>query len=115
LDIMLGIAKYMGFSKVILLGCDYLGSPKLEGHFYSDVEPEYGDDDPSYAERIKKVAGNLDVLAIFPEGISCSVFKSATFEEYFGLPEFYQSNTQIVEEEYLVMMRKAALGKQIWM
>ena len=115
LDVMLGIAKYMGFSKVILLGCDYLGSPKLEGHFYSDVEPEHGNDDQSYAERVRKVAGNLDVLAIFPKGISCSVFKSATFEEYFGLPEFYQSNTKIVEEEYLVMMRKAAPGKQIWM
>jgi hypothetical protein len=116
LDIMLGTAKYMGFSKVILLGCDYLGSPKLEGHFYAE-EPDYGygDDDPSYAGRIKKVAGNLDVLAIFPKGISCTVFKSATFEEYFGLPEFYQSNTKILQEEYLVMMRKAATGKQIWM
>ncbi len=114
LDMMIGIAKYMGFSKVILLGCDYLGSPKLEGHFYSDDEPKYGNDDPSYAERIKKVVGNLDVLAIFPKGISCSVFKSATFEEYFGLPEFYQSNTKIVGREYLDMMRKAAVGKQIW-
>jgi hypothetical protein len=114
LDIMLGIVKYMGFSKVILLGCDYLGSPKLEGHFYSDGEPEYGDDDLSYAERLKKVAGNLDVLAIFPSGISCLVFKSATFEEYFDIPERYQSNTKIVEREYLDMMRKAALKKQIW-
>jgi hypothetical protein len=114
LDIMLGIAKYMGFSKVILLGCDYLGSPKLEGHFYSDDEPKYGDDDPSYAERLKKVAGNLDVLAIFPKGISCSVFKSATFEEYFDLPERYQANTKIVEGKYLDMLRKAAQGKQIW-
>lgn len=114
LDVMIGFAKYMGFSKVILLGCDYLGSPKLEGHFYSDAAPEYGIDDPSYANRIKKVAGKLDVLAIFPKGISCSVFKSATFEEYFGLPELYQSNIEILEEEYLPMMRKASLGKQIW-
>ena len=119
LDIMLGIAKYMGFSKVILLGCDYLGSPKSEGHFYSDGQTEYGSDDPTYVDRIKKVAGklDLDVLAIFPEGISCSGFKSATFEDYFGMPEFYKSNIEIVEEEYLVMMRKAAHGKrkQIWM
>ena len=32
LDIMIGIAKYMGFSKAILLGCDYLGQPKVDGH-----------------------------------------------------------------------------------
>lgn len=115
LDIMISLAKYLGFSKVILLGCDYLGSPKLEGHFYSDSIPSYGKDDPQYVARIKEVAGELDVLPIFPKGISCSVFKSATFEEYFGASEVYQSNIEIVDEEYLIMMRKAAKATQIYM
>ena len=112
---MISFAKYLGFSKAILLGCDYLGSPKLEGHFYSDSVPAYGNDDPQYVARIKKVAGELDVLVILPKGSSCSAFKTATFEEHFGAAEVYQSNTEIVDEEYLIMMRKATLNNQIWM
>lgn len=115
LSIMISLAKYLGFSKVILLGCDYLGSPKLEGHFYSDSVPVYGKDDPKYVARIKKDAGGLDVLVILPKGSSCSDFKTATFEEYFGASDVYQSNIEIVDEEYLIMMRKAAIKTQIWM
>ena len=36
LSIMIGVAKHMGFSKCIILWCDYLDSPKFGGHFYSD-------------------------------------------------------------------------------
>ena len=115
LDIMIGLAKYMGFSKVVLLGCDYLGSPKLEGHFYSDSLPFFGKDDPEYVDRIKKVAGDINVLVILPKGSTCSAFESASFEEYFGASECYQSNLEIVDPEYLTMMRKAAKKNQIYM
>lgn len=115
LDIMLGAARYFGFSKVILLGCDYLGSPKLEGHFYADREPSVGVDDPSYAARISQAAGNLDVLAIFPKGHESPVFKSATYGDYFGCTEKYQVNNEFIDAEYLSMMRKAAKAKQIYM
>ena len=115
LDMMIGFAKYMGFSKAVLLGCDYLGSPKFEGHFYSDSIPFYGDDDPEYVERIKKISGELDILVILPKGSACSAFKSSTFEEHFGAAEVYQSNIDIVDKEYLSMMRKAALNNQIYL
>jgi hypothetical protein len=115
LDIMLGLAKYLGFSKAILLGCDYLGSPTLEGHFYSDSIPFYGTDKTQYVTRIKKVAGELDVVVILKKGSLCPEFESATFEEYFGVPEYYQSNTEFIDEEYLTMMRKGSQYKQIYM
>ena len=34
LDGMLGMAIYMGFKDIILVGCDYLNSPVKPGHFY---------------------------------------------------------------------------------
>ena len=107
LDMMIGLAKYMGFAKVILLGCDYLGSPTLVGHFYADSIPFYGTDKTQYVTRIKKVAGELDVVVILKKGSLCSVFESYTFEEYFGAPEYYQSNMEFIDEEYLIMMRKS--------
>lgn len=116
LDIMLGVAKYLGFSKVVLLGCDYLGSPKLEGHFYSDAIPVCGIDEPKeYTSRIRKVAGQLDVTVILPTGYSCKYFDVASFKDYFGALEFYQSNEEIVGSEYLLLMRKAKQQNQIYM
>lgn len=115
LDIMLGLAKYLGFSKVILLGCDYLGSPKLEGHFYGDSLPVYGPDDPDYVSRIERVAHGLDILVILKEGSSCKSFKSATFKECFGASECYQSNAEIINQELLVLMRDAKAHNQLYM
>jgi hypothetical protein len=116
LEMMISLAKFMGFAKVILLGCDYLGSPTLEGHFYADSIPFYGADKPEYVTRIKKVAGELDVVVILKKGSLCPVFESYNFEEYFGAPEYYQSNTEFIDEEYLIMMRKAEEKyTQIWM
>jgi hypothetical protein len=116
LDIMIGVARYLGFSKAILLGCDYLGSPKFEGHFYGDKIPVIGKDTPEeYFYRIRQVAGDLNILAIFPKGVRSPVFKSASFEEYFGCPEVYRDNHEIIDKEYLNMMRKAAPLRQIWM
>ena len=35
--------KIFRFKKIILIGCDYLGVPKLDGHFYSNNDPFVGD------------------------------------------------------------------------
>jgi len=115
LDLMIGVARYLGFSKVILLGCDYLASPKLEGHFYGDSVPFIGIDDPGYASRISNIVGDLEVLTIFPKGYESHFFKSASYGEYFGCTEKYQSNSEFIDTEYLAMMRKAAKGSQIYM
>jgi hypothetical protein len=113
LDIMIGAARYLGFSKAIILGCDYLGSPKLEGHFYGDEAPYLGIDDPGYASRISQLAGDLEVVAIFPQGYKSSFFKSASYGEYFGGEEKYQSNVELIDPEQMALMRRAARTKQI--
>ena len=116
LDIMIGVAKYLGFSKAVLLGCDYLGSPKLEGHFYSDEEPWFGDpvyDD--YLKRIKKVSEDIDILAIFPKGIKSTIFNSNSFDEYFDANEKKFFNEEIVNSKDLNLLRKAGIHEQLWM
>ena len=115
LHIMLGVAKYLGFSKAIVLGCDYLGSPKSEGHFYADSASFTGMDDRGYCEGIKKVAGDIEMLCIFPKGIKSLDFPSASFEEYFQSPELYRENNEFIDEEYLMMMRKCIPLNQICM
>ena len=121
LDMMLGAAKYLGFSKVVLLGCDYLGSPSMNSHFYSVDKPlvgkVMGDYTADYGNRIKKVADELklDVLTIFPKGIKSPVFKSQSFSEYFGLDEQYHNQSQIIIQDYYDMLKLADLKRQIHM
>ena len=84
LEIMIGISKYLGFKKIILIGCDYLGVPKLDGHFYSNNDPFVGDPiDDAYIQRIKKITTDMQVITIFPKGISSNEFKSFTYDEFF--------------------------------
>jgi hypothetical protein len=115
LDMMLGVAQYMGFSKAILIGCDYLGDPVMGGHFYANDIPKYEKADVAYANRIKGVAADLDILVLLPKGSKSSVFKSMSFEEYFNTQEKYHENFEIVDDQYLFMMRIAASKIQIVM
>lgn len=112
LDIMLGMAKYFGFSKAILVGCDYLGSPPVMGHFYADSEPFVGTYMVEYCARIKAVADGIDVLVILPQGVSSPDFRYSSYEEYFGLEKKYMKNDQIVDLKYLEWLREAAKNDQ---
>lgn len=115
LHIMIGVAKYLGFKKVILLGCDYLGEPKLEGHFYAYRKPAVGETDLPFCEKAKKITEGLDVIFVSLKGIQSPVFESAPFSEYFGGQENYLENTDIVDEKYLRLLRRGADKKQVYL
>jgi len=115
LHIMIGVAKYLGFKKVILLGCDYLGEPKLEGHFYAYRKPAVGETDLQFCEKAKKVADGLEVVFVSLKGIKSPVFESVSFDEYFGGQESYLENTDIVDEKHLCLLRRGAEKRQVYL
>ncbi len=116
-DVMLATAKYLGFSKAIVMGCDYFGTPPMLGHFYADYEPfEWNDPDDAYKEyRAKRVlaAKGIDVLVILPNGVSSPDFKYDSYENYFGLAKKYQENYEIIDSEYLDLFRIAEKSNQV--
>jgi hypothetical protein len=87
----------------------------MGGHFYADSAPSFIDPDPEYVRRIKLTAGDLDMVVILPTKSKSSSFKSTSFEKYFNFSETYHENHEIVNEEYLLMMREAANKQQIFM
>jgi hypothetical protein len=96
LETMIGISKYLGFKKLILIGCDYLGTPKLDGHFYSNSDPWVGEPIyDTYINRIKKLTNNIEVITIFPKGISSNQFKSFTYDDFFEQKNDENKNTQV--------------------
>lgn len=108
LEIMLGMAKYFGFSKAILIGCDYLGSPPMMGHFYADYKPFLGTYLSEYCARVRRASEGIDVLVILPQGISSPDFKFASYEEYFGIKKKYSENYELVDMKYIEYLRDAA-------
>ena len=117
LDFMLGVAKYLGFSKIVLLGCDYLGAPCMESHFYSTREPFKGEYKDEYVQHIKHIVDilKLDVTTVFPEGINSPAFKSQSFSEYFGVDEHLYHQSQIIDDDYLHLLRKADSKRQLYL
>jgi hypothetical protein len=119
---MIGIAKYLGFKKIILIGCDYLGVPKLDGHFYSHSDPWIGKKiDISYLERIKKLSKNMEVVTIFPKGISSNEFKSFTYDEFFRKDNNIKNkkiqikkNYEIISDNDINLLEKAAKYFQLY-
>ncbi len=112
LDIMLGVAKYMGFSKAVLIGCDYLGSPPVMGHFYADSKPFEGQYMEEYCDRVKIAAHGIDVLVILPSGVSSPDFTYASYEEYFSLEKKYTSNHEFIDTRHLELLRDAEKSNQ---
>ena len=114
LDTMLGVAKYLGFSKAVLIGCDYLGTPAVMGHFYADSKPFYENDEhlAEYRARLKVAAEGIDVTVILPEGSTSPEFDFDSYENYFGLKKEYRENVEFVDGEHLDLLRDAHQSSQ---
>jgi hypothetical protein len=115
LDNMIGLSRYLGFSKALILGCDYMCNPKMEGHFYADKIPVFGKEDLESQKRIRKSVRDLDVLVICPKGVSSNEFPSISFEEYFKAEEYYQTNKEIIDIDNLKLMQDIADAKLIFL
>jgi len=120
LDIMLGMAQYMGFSKAIVMGCDYLGTPTMLGHFYSDDEPHYASECHEegfshFRQRVKAVGKDIETLVILPEGATSPDFNYDSYENYFGLEKNYRNNFDFIDLKDIKLLREAAESNQAFM
>ena len=116
LDVMIGIAQYMGFSKAILVGCDYLGDPVAEGHFYSNSNSKFSKANDQYSKRIKFVSKSIELLVLFPPGVKTKYFNWMTFADFFGPQKKLYTNLDLIEDDYLPLMQEASSkSTQLWM
>lgn len=104
----IGLAISMGFKKAYLVGCDYLFSPKQDGHFYSYGPPRLSSlrGNP-YENLFKEVLGLID-LVLVTDGAESEWLPFVKYEEFTGRKLMYRENTELVREEYLRVFNKAA-------
>ncbi|MCW7493148.1 hypothetical protein ND861_11110 [Leptospira sp. 2 VSF19] len=113
-DVMMATAKYLGFKKAIIIGCDYFGVPPMLGHFYANYKPfEYNEANlAEYRERVLKASAGLDVLVILPKGIKSPDFNYNSYEEFFGIERVYQENYEFINSEDIESLNEAAESYQ---
>jgi hypothetical protein len=87
----LGIASYMGFKEIYLLGSDYLSDPPIYGHFY-DGFYESGDASSyeSYRQRASWMIEHVEkkgckVINVLKDKTYSSSIESITFEDLISL------------------------------
>ena len=116
LDIMITVAKFLGFREVILLGCDYLSDPPLQGHFYSNTDPFIENAiNEEYENRIREVSHGLDVTIILPKDSKSNIFKYKSIEEFIGKQSRCKKNSEFINRKDIDLLEIASTNKQLYM
>ena len=106
IEIMLGLAIYMGFKKAYLVGCDYFFKPYISGHFWSRFEQIIGNENFFYTELMDVINNAIDLTVITRAGIS-SHLKSVQYSDLFSVKENYKKAENIVSSTHLKIFDNA--------
>ena len=97
----IGVAIYMGFKKVILVGCDYLFTPIQGKHFYSGEAPVRSNRTENvYASLLGQASRHLEISLITDDNES-RWLPYETYEQATGKKLQYRKNLDLVSKEYL--------------
>jgi hypothetical protein len=102
---MIGMAMYMGFKKIYLVGCDYWFDPISRGHFYSDTVNVEEGSDFLYDDLMKIISKKLELIVVTRNGIKSPV-DYIEYTDLTGADERKQSAIDIVSSEDLAMLEK---------
>ena len=108
----LGVSIYFGFTKAILIGCDYLMTPRMYGHFYS-IPRKFGKVDYSnpYAKLLSEIRELIDV-EIMGINANSSWLKYHEYTNVANKPIKYRENVEILDSYSLNEMHRAYIDGQ---
>jgi len=115
LENSIGVAKYMGFKSIYLLGFDYLSTPKNEGHFYSSYKIIQGKPaTKEYIDRIVNATRNIEINLVLPKGYYSNFFNSVSIEEFTKNKQLIDLQKNFFNTKYLYLYKKAKSYNQIF-
>lgn len=116
LSAMLGIAVYMGFKDIILVGCDYASSPKMNGHFY-----EYGN---RPLTKHKHIYTEKPLLAIneyvnlrtvtINDGFTGDIVNEVEYKTLMKQELNYSENNEIIDSSALIALDETNMNYRIF-
>ena len=115
LSAMLGMAIFLGFEDVTLVGFDHLLKPKASEHFY-----EYGKLDKVFETAVlhenflKSAQEFLKLKVVSPNSDYIGhIIQSVSYEELTGSSPFFKENTEIIDNSDLKILEKCNYGYSI--
>ncbi len=104
---MIGMAIYMGFKKIYLVGCDYWFDPMSGGHFYSSANASTINESGNflYDDLMRIISNRVELIVVTRNGIKSPV-DYIEYTDLTGVDERKQSATDIVSSEDLAMLEK---------
>jgi len=116
LNAMVGLAVYMGFNEITLVGCDYTYRPRSQGHFFEFgkfpdlIEKEvFSKDLLSYVES----EANIETLTI-DENYVGEILNHTSYEELLLSKPHYQENRGIVSKNNLRKLNNVNMEYKIY-
>lgn len=113
---MLGLALFMGFKDITLVGCDYTFSPQGQGHFY-----EFGKFADSFHEEPFNKGFLLDaeryanIRVITPyEGYRGHILPCISYQELTGDEPIYKENHEILSKSDLLALNSSGMSYKIY-
>ena len=113
---MLGIAIYMGFKDITLVGCDYTMHPQMQGHFYDfGVYADTSNELPHAELFLTEAMKHARLRCVTPNAsYRGHIINSITYEELTGdLPRF-RENDEIILHKDLVTLDSCNLNYKIF-
>ena len=116
LSAMLGIALYMGFDEITLVGCDYTWKPRHHGHFYEFGKRPDKNVSEIYAEQFLLAASenaNISTITITNE-YTGQLIPSITYKDHTGKELCYKENYEIIRSADLIKLDKSNMSYRIF-
>lgn len=112
---MIGVAIYLGYRDITLVGCDYTFSPKMQGHFY-ERGPENSNEGTAFiGKTLNLIKDKVTIRTITPnEGFEGHVLNSMTYKDLVGQDPVYKENTEIVSESTLKDLDSVRMNYKIY-
>lgn len=96
---MIGVARYLGFSDITLVGCDYTFNPKMYGHFYEKGIGRTGHGAAFLPETFDLLKDKVTLRTVTPHAdFSSDVVPSLTYQELSGEAPDFKENSEIIAE-----------------
>jgi hypothetical protein len=108
----IGLAMNLGFTKAILVGCDYTFSPIQAGHFYARGPAIATNEVDNLYERLFAEAAPSIELSVVTTTGETSWLPHQSYESLTGRALRYRENTEIVRLSYLRRLEEAVRLKQ---
>ena len=100
---MLGMAIFMGFTDVTLVGCDYLCFPQGQGHFFeTGVRPQTFWKEPVSEEFLSDASKHTDLKVLtLNDSYRGHILPHISYEEFTGQKPIFRENDKLVSEQDL--------------